>query len=305
MRTIEVEDIGTIIRKAAKSSINLMFLGDTGIGKTESIENYAKEDGYFLKTLILSQVEASEALGIPLESEHEHEGKTYKSLETAIPKWVFELASKEKAILFLDEFLTAPPSVMNSFLNFLSQKKVQDIDLSHVRIIAATNIEEYTFEPSKNILSRFCMFYTINSTYNKYIDDDRIINEYVDNVSRAGVLFDERSLKPRCQRQLKDIETEDLPIFYEGFTNSVMSPVFSKNIGVHNAIKSIAREKSTEEGKYYINNGMIPSLSIVLIKEYPQVKDWGPKVSSITNVEIDKDALLSSLQNQISRSLVK
>lgn len=305
MRTIEVQDIGKIIEKASNSSINLMFLGDTGIGKTQNVGRYAEENEFFLKTLILSQVEASEALGVPLESEYEYNGKKYKSLDTAIPKWVFELASKEKAILFLDEFLTAPPSVMNSFLNFLSEKKVQDIDLSHVIIIAATNIEEYTFQPSQNILSRFCMFYTINSTYNEYIGDDRIINKYEDKVSKTGILFDKRSLKPRCQRQLKDIATEDLPMFYEGFTNTPMLPVFSKHSGINDAIKSLAKERTAKEGEYYISDSLITSLSILLIKECPNVTDWKPKVSAISNIKIDKELLLSTLHSQIDRSVVK
>lgn len=218
MYELEINEIGNIIDKAP-IGMNLMFVGDTGIGKTTVIENYCKERGIFLKTLILSQLEASETLGIPVKSTREYNGKTYDVLSTALPNWVFELKEHEKAILFLDEFLCAQPSVMNAFLNFLTQKNVNGIDLSHVRVIAATNIGNYTFDPDNNIIARFCWFYTVNTKMNDYINDPRILNNYKDENPRQGVIFNERSLKPRCQEWLASIDTEDLQMFYEGFTN--------------------------------------------------------------------------------------
>lgn len=177
MREIEINEIGKII-DAAPLDMNLMFIGDTGIGKTQSIEKYCKERGIYLKTLILSQLEASETLGVPIKGTREFNGETYDVLNTAVPNWVFDLAEHENAMLFLDEFLCAQPGVMNSFLNFFTQKSVEGISLKHVRIVSATNIGNYTFDPGTNILSRFCFFYAGNNSVNEYLNDKRITNRY-------------------------------------------------------------------------------------------------------------------------------
>ena len=162
MRKIEINQIPEII-DAQPKEMSVLIIGDTGIGKTQVIKKYAEDNNIYLKTLILSQIEASEALGIPVQSKRVYNGKEYSTIETAVPTWVFDLAEHENAMLYLDEFLCAEPAVMNSFLNFITEKRVGDIDLSHVKIVAATNIGNYTYDPDNNILSRFCMFYAVNT----------------------------------------------------------------------------------------------------------------------------------------------
>ena len=46
MKTIEVNEIAKYI-SAAPNEMNLMFIGDTGVGKTTVIENYCKDNGIF------------------------------------------------------------------------------------------------------------------------------------------------------------------------------------------------------------------------------------------------------------------
>lgn len=282
MKTIEINEVTKYI-ELSPIEMNLMFVGDTGIGKTTVIENYCKEKNIFLKTLILSQLEASETLGVPVKSTKEYNGQTYDTLTSAIPEWVFELAEHKNAMLFLDEFLCAQPSVMNAFLNFLTQKKVQNIDLSHVKIVAATNIGNYTFDPDNNILSRFCWFYAVNTSVNEFVKDDRIVNNYQDENEKEGVIFEIRSLKPRCHEQLSKIDTEYLQDFYEGFTNKKYIIVnLDKDVN-----EVIAPYFTCESFNVYsITDENLTNMCAIMKSKFNRVRKWDKILASFVNLDI-------------------
>lgn len=273
MKTIEIKDIAKYL-DAAPIKMNVMLIGDTGIGKTQVINQYAKEKGAYLKTLVLSQLEASETLGIPVQSKRVYDGVEYNTIETAIPSWVFDLAEhKDNAILYLDEFLCAEPAVMNAFLNFLTEKRIGNIDLSSVKIIAATNIGNYTYDPDNNILSRFCMFYVVNNSYHKYLSKKykngiSISNTYEDNEEKTGVIFEKRSLKPRCQEMLMMMtDTSLVGDFYEGYTNIAYMPIFHNHTIINGIVASFARVHE-DTNSYYIDDNDIDSMAGLLYDRY-------------------------------------
>lgn len=283
MKTIEINEIPKYI-EATPVEMNLMFVGDTGIGKTTVIERYCAERDIYLKTLILSHLEASEALGIPVRSEREFGGKKYDVLKSAIPEWVFDLAEHKNSILFLDEFLCAQPSTMNSFLNFLTQKKVEGIDLSHVRIIAATNVGNYTFDPDNNILSRFCWFYAENKSVNDFVKDTRIFNDYKDECDKTGVLFEERSLKPRCHEMLSKISDEYLNDFYTGYTNRIYK-IINRNSNVNNIISNYF--ESVDGNIWTISDENAKNAAALLKAHFPRVRSWEKTFKEFFNVDVD------------------
>lgn len=282
MYELEIDKIGEII-DAAPLSMNLMFVGDTGIGKTSVVERYCEEKGFFLKTLILSQLDASETLGIPIKSQKEFHGNTYDCLSTALPQWIFELSEHKNSVLFLDEFLCAQPSVMNAFLNFLSQKRVGGIDLTHVRILAATNIGNYTFDPDNNILSRFCWFYTINTRVNEFLNDKRIINNYKDKNDREGVLFEVRQLKPRCHEQLIPVADNYFQMFHEGFTNRKYI-VVHKNEEVNDVISPYFVAEAMN--KFSISSEQLVTMTSVLLKTFNRFRKWDKIISEFVNIDL-------------------
>lgn len=287
MYELEINKLTDII-EVSPLTTNIMAIGDTGIGKTTVIERYCAENNIYLKTLILSQLEASETLGIPVKGERIFNGKTYDVLNTAIPNWVFDLAEhkndKKNPILFLDEFLCAQPSVMNAFLNFLTQKRVGDIDLSHVKIVAASNIGNYTFEPDNNILSRFCWFYVVNNSMNDYIGDSRISNKYRDENEKEGVIFEVRNLKPRCQEQLKSIPDEYLQIFYEGFTNSKYIYVH-KDSYVNEVVSPYFTPDSELYNNYTITDTNLNTMIAVMKKTFNRVRKWDKIAEGFVNIQ--------------------
>lgn len=284
MKEIEINEIPKYI-EAAPKEMPLMFIGDTGIGKTQVISEYAKKKGYYFKSLVLSQLRADEALGIPIRTKRVFQGREMDVLTTATPEWVFELAEQEKAMLFLDEFLCTKPDVMNSFLNFLTERKVNGIDLSHVLIVTATNIGKYTYEPDNNILSRFCMFYTVNRTYNEFINDKRIRNNYVDKTPKNHVVFDERSLKPRCHYWLSLIKDDELlPDFYEGFTNMSMEQFFSPNADINRFLNTLYRNQDSDSKYLIINEGNVGLFVQFIKKRFPRIRDCKNMCAKMKNV---------------------
>ena len=296
MKTIEVEQIPFYIEQSP-IEMNLLFVGDSGVGKTVIIERWAKENNYKLKTLILSQLEASETLGIPIKSEYTYNNKTYKTIEQAIPMWVFELKealdSGQKAVLFLDEFLNAQPDVQNAFLNFLTSKMVDDIDLSNLKIIAATNIGEYTFEPSHNVLSRFCMFETINTNYQKYLKSD-IRNNYTGIIEdKTSVVFQSRELKPRCEEWLLKIEDKSLmPDFYEGFTNQQYIKQLFKSNKMHQIFLPFV-ECDDARNVFILDESNYKKVASIVVSSYPRMKQADSIYSDKTNyIEFNMQKLI-------------
>lgn len=286
MKEIEINEVAKYLDEAP-NEMPLLFIGDTGIGKTQVISEYAKNRGYYFKSLVLSQLRPDEALGIPVRKTKEFQGREIETLTTAVPEWVLELAEQEKAILFLDELLTAKPDVMNSFLNFITERNVNGIDLSHIKIVTATNIGKYTFEPDENVLSRFCKFYTVNKTYKKYINDDRIFNDYEDETDKDHIVFDERSLKPRCQYWLSLIRNEFLPDFYEGFTNRPMGKVFSPNDKLNRFLNNIYREQGQESNFLHINENNVGLFIQFIKKQFPRLKNSRSMIEKMSNVKFD------------------
>lgn len=305
MKTIEVTDMPKYIN-ASPICMNLLFIGDTGIGKTTVVENMCKESNSYLKTLILSQLDPSEALGIPVKREMEYNGHAISVLDTAIPKWVFDLLEHkdENPILFLDEFLCAKPGVMNSFLNFLTQKRVGPIDLSFVRVVAATNIGHYTYDPDNNILSRFCMFYTVNTSAGSYVNDYRIDYHYEDINEHAGVIFDTRSLKPRCYEQLSKVTDNNLYYdFYEGFTNTEYVFVYPDK--KFNDIFREYVEKVPGKSEFTISASNAKCVAAILKSTNPKLRNWNPVCDKITNmtpeaVKLIRAALSPNVAKKVS-----
>ena len=308
MKTIEVTDIAKYL-DVAPTAMCPMFIGDTGCGKTQTITQYAKDHNLYLKTLILSQLEASETLGIPVQSTREYGGHTYHTIDTAIPAWVFDLAEHQDdgAMLYLDEFLCSEPAVMNAFLNFLTERRVGEIDLSRVKIVAATNIGNYTYEPDNNILSRFCMFYVVNTTFQKYLTKkygkaNAIYNNYKDEEEKDSIIFERRSLKPRCQEMLMMLKDKTLlGDFYEGYTNTRYMPMFHGNPKINAIITAYVEFDETRQ-RWYLPDDSINNVASNVYQQYVSTSTRSNKVelaSRYMDLTYDKNKLMRRIQQII------
>jgi len=134
------------------------MVGKHGMGKSQIVEQFAKENNYHIETLFLSQNEVADLIGIPIQEN----GVTYWSK----PVWLkrMEDASKEgrHCVLFLDELSRAPLEVRQSALQLvlegrIHEHKLPEKDGLRTLIVAADNpSDEYqTDELDPALLDRF------------------------------------------------------------------------------------------------------------------------------------------------------
>lgn len=222
----------SILKIADKYDINLCLVGRIGIGKTLMISEYAKETGKTLHTLILSALSPDESLGIPSKTEIIIGDKVYPVLETVYPAWAVRAAQEEAPLIFMDEILTAPSEVFVSFLNFLTTKKIGDLDLSHAQIVFATNVEADTlsYKLPNNSLDRLAFFeLTYNETsFLDYLEASgtvKISSQIIDKkeIGEGSYLYEVRDLSPRNFEKInkiaREISIKAAGQFVEAFTN--------------------------------------------------------------------------------------
>lgn len=144
----------------------LAIHGMHGIGKTESVEQVAKELNYNFTTLHLSTQDVSDLIGIPYQDKVVKDGvETIGATRFATPDWLKDSLEDERpCIFFLDEMNRAEPYVLQTMLPFVLEGKLhthrirpQDI------VIAAMNPDsaEYNVESidDEALLSRFIHTY--------------------------------------------------------------------------------------------------------------------------------------------------
>lgn len=111
----------------------ILLDGPHGIGKSEKIASWARENGYFCKPLFASTQEVGDLVGIP----HMVDGKTV----WAMPSWLAEIidnaAKGIKSILFLDEFNRAQTDVLNACLELCLNKTMHTHKLPEGTLVVA------------------------------------------------------------------------------------------------------------------------------------------------------------------------
>ena len=143
-----------------------MLVGEPGTGKTATIKSLFQERGYTVVTLIGSQMDRTDLAGIPVKSEAvvEHSDGSVERLpvtDFAVPKWQHIVMTTRKAVVFFDEYNTAPPDVRSSGLTLLAERRFPNGDLMPVeaRLVGAMNPpdsgSEY-FEMAPAVSNRLC-----------------------------------------------------------------------------------------------------------------------------------------------------
>ena len=131
-----ISEVSDLIKSAYQPKIRqkivYMLLGDPGVGKTQLLYEFAEETGCNVVTLLCSQQLPNEIVGTHAPDPDTGIMKYYP------PAWYFEL--KDGDILFLDEMLTAPKSVLSAMLTLVQSRILQNrLKLPDVMILAAAN----------------------------------------------------------------------------------------------------------------------------------------------------------------------
>lgn len=119
---------------AVEAGIPVILRGKPGVGKTAFLRAIASTTGRHLETVIASVREPADFAGLPIIDQ----GR----VRLAAPAWAHAVAEAGKAILFLDEFSTAAPSVQGAVLRVVHERVVGDFRLPvTVSVVAAMNEE--------------------------------------------------------------------------------------------------------------------------------------------------------------------
>lgn len=178
MLTVAVSELPAWIELAARSKNNVLIVGDPGVGKSQVIGGMAGENCKVTMMTGSSTIEEY-VNGIPTpQSTTMPDGKELPTLKYVAPQWLAEMIVWQidhptgRQVLFLDEFNTADPQVLKTFLTILTERRIPTIGLElpeNTVIVAAMNPQDQNEgEPLiRPMASRF-MTLQITSTLDTY-----------------------------------------------------------------------------------------------------------------------------------------
>ena len=123
-RKVSTSEIPELIDLCYRSHNNLLIVGNPGTGKSTIIKSMENE-GYKVTMLTGSSTYEETVNGIPYRDSSK-QSKTGNDMSVYnVPSWLEDICNHEgKQILMIDEFNTADPQVIKTFLSVLTERKV-------------------------------------------------------------------------------------------------------------------------------------------------------------------------------------
>ena len=186
MLQISINHVPDYIKLARMSKTNILIVGNPGVGKSQVIESM-RSDKCKVTTMTGSSTIEEYVNGIP------QVNQATNVLEYVEQKWFKEMEEFADAnpdamqILFLDEFNTADPQVLKTFLTILAERRIPTLNKSipeQVVIVAAMNPNDQndTERLIRPMASRFMVLEAV-STMDTYKD-------YIKGVEKDSILKD-------------------------------------------------------------------------------------------------------------------
>ena len=136
MKYSGVNKIKNIYKVAKQAGEPVLIIGKHGIGKSQSVAEFAKENGYHYQPLFLSHQEVADLIGIPVEKD----GKTIWTKPVWLTKMEEAAANGKDCVLFLDELNRAQLDVRQVALQLVLDGEIHQHKLpSNTFIVAAIN----------------------------------------------------------------------------------------------------------------------------------------------------------------------
>lgn len=140
---MDIQTAKEIIKAAALADDTVIMEGKHGIGKSNIVKQFAKDNGYHLEELFLSHQEVGDLIGIP----HTIEKDGVVITTWSMPSWLHRLhiaSQNQPCVLFLDELNRSQQDVRQSALQLVLEKQIHEHILPQfngqkVLIVAAIN----------------------------------------------------------------------------------------------------------------------------------------------------------------------
>lgn len=158
---------GVYENESLRKTIVPLFLGNTGLGKTVIIRQFAKDKGVNIVELITSQRNPFEISGLGM-PDKETKRMSYWDFDTL-------LDMKDGDILFFDEILNGNPVVLNACLTLLEGRRmISGKELPNIMIVAAAN-HQGMMPLTPQIKERFVWY---NVSFNQKMWSDYMFMKY-------------------------------------------------------------------------------------------------------------------------------
>lgn len=159
---MDIQTAKEIIKAAAIADDTVIMEGLHGIGKSNVVKQFAKENGYHIEELFLSHQEVGDLIGIPHTIENDGITVTTWSMPIWMQRILKAAAQGIPTVLFLDELNRAPIDVRQSALQLVLERQIHEHILPTVNgqrtlVVAAINpADEYQVdELDPALLDRF------------------------------------------------------------------------------------------------------------------------------------------------------
>lgn len=160
---MKIAETVQVINAARWADDTVLMEGLHGIGKSNIVQQFAKDNGFHLVELFLSHQEVGDLIGIPDTILNEHGEKiTTWSRPVWLDRIIQKAAEGIQSIVFLDELNRAPIDVRQSALQLVLERKIHEhvlptVDGFRTMIVGAINpAEDYQVEElDPALLDRF------------------------------------------------------------------------------------------------------------------------------------------------------
>jgi len=268
---MKISEIVPLLTQAQVVNDTVLMTGVHGIGKSDVVKQWARENNVHLEILFLSNQEVGDLVGIP--HNIEVDGKVIE--RWSVPSWLDRLNEANKAgiktALFLDEISRAPADVKQCALQLVLDKKIHEHKLpslgdNDTLIIAADNPDNgyYQVEPmDPALLDRFlsvevevdvetwldwarahkinkvvCAFISDNPSKLHFIPEDGEIGENVSATPRSWSML---------SRYIDNFNNVDNNIKYPIIAGKVGKAIAAQFINFLDNYKSIISAKDIED----------------------------------------------------------
>lgn len=219
------EKIFKALKLSEKSNIPVLILSNPGMGKTTTVNLYAKLRNMEVISLRGNSQTAETILGYDCSPSDVTEGKTQAALHLR-PSWFDQLMKAheqgKRTLLFLDEITTAHESVQAALLHLIFERTVHDEKLPDDTIICSAGNYSANLSTSMTMLApsmnRFCI---INIVPDVTIDLSNFLSKYSYNSKGSTFMQDLEKKLAKLDELEKEVTENTLKIVGSKFEESI------------------------------------------------------------------------------------
>ena len=150
------------LKVSEESRVPFLFMSAPGMGKSTSVDMFAKIRGYELEVLRGNSTSESEVMGYDVVDTTPGSKSTIHLRPSWYNKVLENAANGKRTLLFLDEITTCPEHVQSALLHLIFERKVGDENIPEdTLIVSAGNYSQSlgnTFGLIPPLMNRFCIF---------------------------------------------------------------------------------------------------------------------------------------------------